>query len=319
MPRIFCLFILLSVILAGCEKRDVERKYRIGIVNPAKINAVVISGFKKGMEEAGYREGGNLEYLHDEDVLDSSRFETVLKGYAARKVDLVYTLTTRPTLAAKKILAGSGIPLLFAPVTCPYDSNIIKENGESAGFLTGVKVRGSTGKALEILQTICPKAKTIFVPFHESDHAACITVKDLQVDASRFGVKFILARVESSEDIEKVMSNIPAKADAVWLTCSSLILSNSNIIVNAARLKGLPVAASTARHNEGALISYGEDDYSVGRQASRIAVKILRGVPVSNIPVETSEYYLGINLKIARELKIDVPESVLKRADYIAR
>ena len=82
----------------------------------------------------------------------------------------------------------------------------------------------------------------------------------------------------------------------------------------------IPLASSGHEHFRiGALVCYGPDDTVSGEQAARMAAKLLKGESPQNIPVETSEFYLGINLKTAHEIGIKVPYEVIQQADFIVR
>ena len=186
--------------------------------------------------------------------------------------------------------------------------------------MTGVKVRGSTAKALEWLLKITPDVKNIFLPFHITDKAACLTVEDLQTTADKLNITVITEDITTGEELEAALTRIPADADAIWLTCSHLLFSNVDKIVKAAEERKIPVASSThSRQRSGILVAYGEHDIRLGKQAARLADKLLKGASPGTVPVENAEYILVVNLETAAKLGITVPETVLKQADNIIR
>ncbi len=89
--------------------------------------------------------------------------------------------------------------------------------------------------------------------------------------------------------------------------------------MEAAERRKLPIAASTSLHEFGVLVSFGEENHKLGQQASRLADNILKGASPEDIPVENSDYYLGINLSAARKSGIKVPDDILRQADFIVR
>lgn len=311
---IMFLFISLS-----CQPEK-EKSYVVGIINPSGGLEDVVTGFKKGMEKHGYTEGKNITYLYD-GPLDGiepvdAKIREMLDGHA----DLIYSLTTPATKKLKEALAGTPVPGVFGPVFDPVSSGVIDSLARPGGQMTGVKVRGSSPKALEWLVAIVPGVKRIFIPFHITDKAACQTVDDLQQTASKLNIELVTEDLTSEGELEKVLTKIPDDADALWLTCSHLLMSNVQKIVAAADARNIPTVSSThSRRRSGILVSYGENDMQLGEQVSRLADKVLKGTAPGNIPVESAEYILVIDLKAARNLNIEVPDAVLKQADIIDR
>ena len=143
-------------------------------------------------------------------------------------VDLLLTLTTPVTKKAKKMTKGSKLPILFAPVFSPVTAGVIDSLASPGGNVTGIKTRGSTGKALEWFLKAVPSAKRIFVPFHYTDKAAIQTVQDLKKAANFFNIELITKKIGNEEELDKILTDIPDDIDAVWVTHSHLIISNVN-------------------------------------------------------------------------------------------
>lgn len=303
----------------SCDLKK-EKTYVVGIVNPSDGLVDVVKGFREGMEERGYHEGKNITYLYDGPLEGMNEVDAAISDMLAKKVDLIYSLTTPASRKLKNALANTDTPGIFAPVFDPVNAGIVESLARPGGQMTGVMVRGSTAKALEWLLTIVPDVKRIFIPMHITDKAACLTVEDLTKTADKLGIELVTESVTTAEEVETALTKIPADTDAIWLTCSHLLFSNVDKIVRAAEERKIPVASSThSRERSGILVSYGEEDSSLGKQASRLADKILKGNSPGTIPVETAEYILVINLETAAKLGISVPDSALKQADLIVR
>ena len=297
-----------------------EKTFVVGIVNPSDGLTDVVKGFKEGMEAQGYHEGKNITYLYDGPLDGIKSVDAEISEILAKDPDLIYSLTTPASRKLKNALANTDIPGVFAPVFDPVSAGIVNSLARPGGQMTGVKVRGSTAKALEWLLKIAPDVKKIFVPFHITDKAACLTVEDLQETADKLNIKLVTEDVTNTEELEAALNMIPVDTDAIWLTCSQLLFSNVDKIVQAAEAQKIPVASSThSRQRSGILVAYGEDDIGLGKQAARLADKLLKGKSSGTVPVETAEYILVVNLETAAKLGIEVPNSVLKQADSIVR
>lgn len=317
---IVILYALLPIAaLSGCEQQK-KKPPVVGIINPGTGYEEVVKGFKAGMEKHGYSEGITITYLYDGPLKNLNDADARIKGMLANNVDLIYSLTTPATKKVKAALAGTNVPAVFGPVHDPVSSGLVNSLADPGARLTGIKVRGSTPKALEWLRAIVPAVKVIYVPFHITDDAACQTVDDLQETAAKFNIQLVTKNVTNEKELETALMNIPHNADAIWMTCSNLLFSNVDKIVKAASARKIPTASSThSPYRSGILISYGENDFHLGEDVSRLADKLLKGASPAQVPVETAEFFLGINLQTARILGIKVPPEVLKQADFLVR
>ena len=316
------LIVSLAIILLfgySCDFKK-EKTYVVGIVNPSAGLVDVVKGFKEGMEDHGYQEGINITYLYDGPLDGIESVDAEISEIMAKDPNLIYSLTTPASKKLNKALANTDIQGVFAPVFDPVSAGIVNSLAKPGGQMTGVKVRGSTAKALEWLLTIVPDVKRIFIPFHITDKAAYLTVEDLRETAGKFNITLVTADVTNTEELETALTRIPVDTDAIWLTCSHLLFSNVDKIVKAAEELKIPVASSThSRQRSGILVAYGEEDVRLGKQAARLADKLLKGSSPETVPVETAEYILVVNLETAAKLGINVPDAVLKQADHIVR
>lgn len=315
-PLLFAVGILF---FPGCTSPPVEpAHYKIGILNISTGLNDFIVGFKEGLAENGLVEGRNVTYYYNGPI-DKKDIKDQINDFKSKNIDLLYTLSTPVTKIAKIELAQSVIPIVFAPVFCPEEAGIASNKLDPERNITGVKVRGSTQKALEILVSVFPDIKKVFVPFHASDKAAQLTVDDLEEAAGKLEIQLDLVNVDTFEDLDTALKNIPSSADAVFITHSHLILSRVKQIIAAATARKIPVASSASHYKEGVLISYSVEYSSMGRQASRLALKILSGIKPGMLPIETGEYFLAVNLISADKIGAEISYDVLSQADYIIR
>lgn len=303
--------------LFGCNNSPPPAHYKIAIINPSSGLNNVVDGFMAGMKERGYKDGENVTYFYYQ--VQMAEVGRAIANSKAKEVDLVYTLTTPVTLKAKKALAGTGIPLVFAPVFSPVDSGVVDSLAKTGGNLTGLKIRGSTAKALGWLKAVLPDVKRIFVPFHYTDTAACMSLEDLNSAAGKLGVEVITASFSTPEELRSVIGAIPDNIDVVWVTCSHMLYTHAIEIVAAAMARNLPVATGAHVAQSGVLVSYGEDNNRIGDQVSHLVDRILQGESPEDMSVETVEYSLNVNLKSAKRLGIHVPDEVLSQADIVER
>lgn len=305
--------------ISSCSTNQEPESYTIGIINLNANLDRVISEFKKGMKQYGYTEGNNITYVYKGALKNPQQIDQELANLLKTDINLLLTLTTPVTRRAKQLTKDSSLPILFAPVFSPVSASIVDSLANPGGNITGIKSRGSTGKALEWFLKTVPSAKRIFVPFHYTDKAAIQTVTDLQEAASFFNIELITRKITSAEELNTALAHIPADIDGIWVTHSHLIISNIKKIVAAATLQKKPVISSTDQSTAGVTLCYATSHDMIGRQASRMADKILRGASPAAIPVESADYFLGLNLKTAKAINIRIPDDIISQATFVTR
>lgn len=312
-------FLLLSasllVLFPGCKK---EKVFTIGFVNPNPGEKEGARGFLSNLPKFGYIEGKNLNYIKCEGK-DEKDIEAALKDMVAKRVDLIFTITTPATRMAKKITEGTNIPVVFVSYDA-VESGLVKSLINPGGNLTGVQLRGSVPKAVEWLLTVAPGTKHIFVPVKFDTGAARMSLEDLKKNAAKSGLKLLVSEIATIEELHASLSSMPKDIDAVFIIHSILIDSNIEAIIDTATKRKIPLVSSGHEHyKKGAVISYGDVDDRTGLQAARLANSILRGSSPADLPVEIANFSLGINLKTAREAGIEIPDDILQQADFIIR
>lgn len=315
--RVFCLGIVLSVFLPfslSCSLPEQEG-FVVGVVNPNKGNKDITSGFIKGLETSGYEEGKNLTIIRHESL---DGIEAAVAEMVAKEADLIFSVTTPATKVVMKTTAANKIPVVFAMFD-PVNSGIVDNFARPQGNLTGIQIRGSTPKALEWLLKLAPAAKKIYVPVKYDTMAARQDLADLRRATDRLGIELLVAESNSKEELSASLEKIPADVDAVFLPHSIFISSNAEMITAAVVNNRLPIGSGANLYIRGATITYALDWQRTGIQASRLGRMILQGREIRDLPCEIARFFMGINLKSARDSGIEVPNDILIQADFVIR
>jgi putative ABC transport system substrate-binding protein len=315
---LICIAVSLGLLLVSyaCRQKK-EKPYVIGYVNPNPELEEGAQGFLRNMPKFGFIEGKNVTYIKFEGK-DKKAMEAALKDMAAKHVDLIFTMTTPAAKMAKQITEGTNIPVVFIM----YDavrSGVVKNLTGPGGNMTGVQLRGSTQKSLEFLRTIVPNAKHLFVPVKFDTGGALHNLEDLRKDAAKFNIEVMASEVTTVEDLRASMSSLPKDTDAIFLLHSWLVGSNMNIVIDNAIKRKVPVfSAGHVDYKNGVVLSYGPTDDRSGLQAARLAHNILHNSALpSHLPVATADFLLGINLKTAKAMGLEIPNDILQQADFI--
>jgi putative ABC transport system substrate-binding protein len=315
LPILFIPFIITGLLLAACGKD--QKTYTVGVVSLPPGLDPIIEGFKEGMTELGYVEGENITYIYEGATDSIDKLDSVAQALVAADVDLILSVTTPATKAAQKATVGTDIPVVFVPVTDPVGASIVDSLRNPGGNITGVTFGVQEARRLEWLIQVAPTIEEIYVPYNPEDRSAVLALETVKEVAPKLGVELLTREVRNLEEITAAIENIPEEADAIFLLPDSLLGGRATEFVELQ----LPTSAANPEDLKmhGVLTSYGIEQISCGKQAARLADQILRGVKPADLPVETAEFYLAINLKTAKAIGLDISDEILFQADIIVR
>lgn len=312
--------VLLGMVTAACDHGKSET-YTVGVMNTLPTLEQTLTGFKEGLRELGYTEGKKIRYIYDGPTMELDKLSAAAQSLVAAKVDLILSITTPATLAAKQATTGIGLPVVFAVVTDPLGAGIVDSLQHPGGNLTGVAFGIAEARRLEWLVKIAPEIRHIYVPFNPKDKAPVLALKMMREAAAKLGVKLITREVYNPESLDEAVFNIPLEADAVLLLPDSFRGTRLVDMVTTATKRHLPTSVSNIStvktHN--ILTSFGLDQHLCGEQAARLADRIFRGASPADVPAEMAELFLAINLKTAETIGLTIPDEILRQAHILVR
>jgi putative tryptophan/tyrosine transport system substrate-binding protein len=312
-------WVLTAIFLVACTTVKKE-PYTIGVVNFLPVMDSVLDGFKDGMTEFEYVDGETIQYMYDGPVDGVELLDEMAQNLVAQHVDMLLSFSTLGTAAAQRATAGTEIPVVFVPVTDPVSNQFVADLSEPGGNLTGITNGGSEGRRLEWLLEIAPNIEQIYILYNPGDGSAISALETTRRAAAEFGIQIIAREVNNEEEIIANLADIPAEIDAIFLLPDILTVARISKFNAAAIERKIPLSGATISSvHEGALIAFGADFYTSGKQAARLADLIIRGSNPGDLPVETAEFFLVINLKTAVAIDLEVPDSILDQAHDILR
>lgn len=316
--RVICLM-LAGLLLTACDGATPAKTYTIGVLNYVPALEQVFEGFKARMAELGHVEGKTVTYIyHGALEPDPQVVEREVKRLLDQKVDLFLTLGTRPTLTAKKAVEGTNIPVVFAPVVMPVKEGIVESLGRPGGNVTGVQNGDTIPKALEWLHNLVPQATQVYVIYHAEDRVSHTAIKPLPETAASLGIELVRTEVHSLEEARAALETLPKEA-AIFLVPTPNLQPISTLIEAAVQRRIVVGATNHSRLEEGAVVSYAGSLFAMGQQAARLVDQIRKGTRPTDLPVETAEYFLRINLKAATAIGLDIPDEILRQANSVVR
>ena len=232
---------------------------------------------------------------------------------------MIVTSGTPPTLAAKR--ATSGIPIVFALSADPVHSGLIADLKRPGGNVTGLSNQSDDliARRLDLLREVVPGFRRVAIMANAAHPATVQEMNDVAAAARRLGLEVATAKIRQSEDIAPAFDIIKGRDQALYVCTDSLVF------INRARVNALALAARLptmygfrAYVEGGGLMSFGASLPDLFRRAAEYVDKILRGTKPRDLPVEQpTKFELTINRTTAQGLGLDLPPTLLARADEV--
>jgi len=317
--KLFLSFLVALALAAGpTVQAQTHKPYRVGVIHEGGEYNAIVDGLKDGLRELGLEPGKDV-LLEIRDLQGNrAAAAEAARSLEQARMDLLCSLGTSITVPAKA--ATAKIPIVFVAGGDAVAAGLVDSMARPGGRITGAQYPSIdlTGKRLEILKEILPKAHKV-VTFYDSGNPVA-GIKAAREAARRLNIELVERPVASVEELREGLKALgPKDADAYFYTPDAMAVSQTQFIIDTANSKKLPtMLGQPGMATQGALAGYGVDFYDVGHLSAKYVQRILTGTSPQNLPIESfSRYGLGINLKTARELGITIPQSVLFRADKV--
>ena len=238
----------------------------------------------------------------------------IATNYKADKKDLVFGIATPSAQALANNITD--IPVLFSAVTDPASAKLLNPNVTG----TSDKVENIAAQ-LDLLAKIKPGLKKIGVLYNPSEQNSTVQVQEIQKIAKEKNIEVVLQGISNFGELAQATKNLLGATDALYLPTDNLVVSGANLITSEAINAKKPVVASeNSTVKLGALFTMGLDYYALGKRTGEMAIEILKGKPVSQIPFETSKQMkLYVNEKTAQALGLDIKNPMFNGAEFVSK
>jgi putative ABC transport system permease protein len=275
---------------------------------------------------------GVIDELKEEGVLDKfhiridrknaqndfSIAQSVAQEIVSQKYDYIVTLTT-PTLQVMAQV-NKDIPQIFGMVTDPYRMGVAKTPEDHLPNITGVATFQPVGKTIRLMREIFPKARRIGIVWNPAEACSEACTQKARVDAGQQGFELIEATVSNTGEVADALKSLIARGIDIFFTSGDNTVNMALKSVAAImREHHIPYFTNTFSDvDQGAFITLGADYAEVGRETGRMAARVIAGASPATMPIHNyTPDKMYINMVLAREYHINLPETVLKRAAKI--
>ena len=308
----------------GPTFQGAPKHYRIGVLIEQDLLVANFDGFKAGMEEVGYKESQNTEYIVKNPKADVNLRHKYEDEIISAKPDLIVAASTP---AAKEFSDKRlSIPVLFIDIgsTAGVVENLAYPEANVTGILSGTA--DLAGKRLEMLKTIDPAIRKVIISPQKDFSSYSAFIKALKEAAKNLKIEIIEMPSINQEDfiarLPQIINRKNGDAFVYFPAPNNAPNSPADRKKIAERLiseKIVSINHNLERGaNEGVLASYGISRYDVGKQAALLADKILKGAAIKNVPIVfVRDLTLEINLATAKAIGLNIPQTILLRASKI--
>jgi putative ABC transport system substrate-binding protein len=308
-----------ALLPASVYADDLRAVPRVGVL-ATLANSWFEPGVRDGLRELGYIEGKNI-VIEWRRSARADQERSLAADLARSKLDVIVVPTTASARAALEVTTATPVVFLSGDPVASGLAATLARPGRNA---TGVSVVSTElyPKRLEYLHWLVPRARRIGFLMNSSNPIASSLLVPTQKAAPVLGLQLIPLDARNESELGAILRALQRGGlDGVIVTADAVLRSNKSKVVEAIRKARLPaIFPYRGYHEEGVLMSYGPDMTEVGRKIAVYVDKILKGAKPADMPIEqVAKYELVIDVRIARELGLKVPQELLQRADEVIR
>ena len=285
-------------------------------------NSLPVPAFRKGLSETGYVEGQNIaiQYLWANNEID--RLPALAADLVRRRVAVITALGNMTVALAAKA-ATTTIPIVFSTGGDPVQTGLVASLNRPGGNVTGISSMNVelAAKRLGLLHELLPGAERFALLVNPNNPVvADVMIKDVQAAAAAIRCQIVVLNAGTNREIDAAFASVVQKrADALLVSPDVLFTDRRVQLATLAVRHAVPTIYSLREHTEvGGLMSYGPNNTDRERQAGVYTGRILKGEKPADLPVlRATKFEFVINLQTAKALGLEIPPTLLSRADEV--
>ena len=296
----------------------------IGFLGSASpdLYAKALQAFRQGLSDIGYVEGRNVAIEYRWAGGQNDRLPALAADLVRRQVSVIAVLVGTPAALAAKA-ATSTIPVVFQVGTDPVAAGLVASLARPGGNITGVtNLNTELGpKRLELLRELIPTANTIALLVNPTSPFITENIsRELQSAARTLGLQLHILNASTERDFDKVFETLlQLRADALVIAPDAMFISRSEQLGALTLRHAVPAITQFREFTvAGGLMSYGGSFTEAARQVGVYTARILKGEKPGDLPVQQiAKVEMIINMKTAKALGLNVPNTLIGRADEL--
>jgi len=312
-------FVLPQISFAQQEMRKAPRIGFLTRTSGASVSPL-IDAFRQGLWDLGWVEGKSISIEYRDAEGQADRLPALAAELVALNVDVIVTVDTPPTQAAKQ--ATSTIPIVIAVSADPVGAGLVSSLAHPGGNTTGLSLLApeTDQKNLELLKETLPETRRVAMIVEPKNQGMVLRLNAIRTAALKLAIELQSIPALGPNELAGALTAATKDPPDALIVLSPIYAAYRNEIVEFATKTKVPLSFDTSglAGEPGALVSYGVDLSVLFRRAATFVDKILKGAKPADLPVEQpTKFELVINSTTAKALGIKIPLSVLMRADKV--
>jgi putative tryptophan/tyrosine transport system substrate-binding protein len=302
--------------LAARAQGPAGKIVRIGIID----DSPGLEPFRRQLRELHYVEGRNLTYVYLRTNGDPDQLDAAASALTQVPVDVIVAFGTPRAKAAQR--ATKTIPIVAISISDPVAAGLVTSLAHPGGNITGNTILGPdiVTKKLQILRDVIPSVRRIAYLWNPDNSATADILKDLRKAAPLFQMALVSLEARTVVDFDRVFAQVSSDPpDAVLTTSDPAHQAQMPAIINFLLQNRIPALFQVREHViAGGLMSYGVSLSDLFRMGALYTDKILRGTKAGDLPIaQPVTFEFAINLKTAKAIGLEIPATVIARADEV--
>lgn len=322
------LSLLLGLSLVGCSgsatntptntsNANSDSAYKVGIIQYVKHVALdrATEGFKDALNESGLEISLNEQNANGE----GSNCETIANILVNDNVDLIFANAT----PAAQAVAGktTEIPIVVTSVTDPESAGLVNANDNPGTNVTGTSDLTPVEAQINLLKELFPGAATVGILYTGNEDNSIFQADLAKKACEEIGLAYEEYTVSDSSTVQSTVESMIGKVDVGYIPTDNLLAETMATVSQVATANQLPfIVGEVGMVENGGLATYGIDYYNLGKKSGEMAIEILKGADPSSMAIEYLPYEeceLSINMSIANELGMTIPDDIQERAHIV--
>jgi len=308
----------------AARAQQADRMRRIAVwdnhAEDDSLTKAELASFREALVRLGWVEGHTIHIDYRFTGGSPDQYPVLAKELVALKPDVIVVQSTPATAALQRVT--NVIPVVFVSVSDPIGSGFVANLAQPGGNLTGLMQYevGITGKWLAMLKEIAPRLARVAAVANPHTGPYDYFLRSAKAAASQLAIEVVPSPVNNVADIGRSMESFARVADSgLLMVPDSFTITHRDLVITLAARYRLPAVYSWRFFvTAGGLMSYGIDIVDSFKQAAPYVDRILRGARPADLPVQApTKYETVVNLKTAKALGLEVPPSLLVRADEV--
>jgi putative ABC transport system substrate-binding protein len=307
----------------AARAQQAERMRRIGVLMLTDENdpftKALLSGLKRGLQELGWIDGQNMRMDIRWAGANIDRIRAFAKELVELRPDIIVTNSNPVTLAVQK--ETQSIPIIFVGAADPLATGLVKSLARPEGNTTGFAYLDPSigSKWLELLKDAAPHLVSVGFPVANSN-SSTLYMRAAEAAAPQFGIKLVRLPAPDAVELERTVETFAAEANGgLIVSPGARIGHDEGLLMRLAERHRLPAIYYDRFHvTDGGLMSYGPNTADLFERGASYVDRVLHGTKPSELPAQfPAKFELVINLKAAKTIGLEIPPSLLARADEV--